>query len=54
MNAYMCVKNVFTVIRQRILPDPLRDYANLKLFASVYIAEILLLLPKIPLLPRLN
>ena len=41
---------------QRILLDTFKDYANLKLFmfiASVYIAEIHLLLPKIPLLPRL-
>ena len=41
---------------QRILPYPLKDYTNLKLFvfiASVYIAEIPILLPKIPLLPHL-
>ena len=41
---------------QRILPDHLKDYTNLKLFmfiASVYIAEIHSLLPKIPLLPHL-
>ena len=42
---------------QRILPDPLKNYTNLKLFvfniASVYDAEIYFLLPKIPLLPRL-
>ena len=41
---------------QRIFLDPLKDYTNLKLFvliASVYIAEIPFLLPKIPLLPRL-
>ena len=41
---------------QRILLDPLKDYTNLKLFmfmASVYVAEIHSLLPKIPLLPHL-
>ena len=41
---------------QRILPDPLKDYTNLKLFvfiASVYVAEIHFPLTKIPLLPRL-
>ena len=41
---------------QRILPDPLKDYTNLKLvvlIASVYVAEIHFPLPNIPLLPRL-
>ena len=41
----------------KILLDPLKDYTNLKLFvfiASVYIAEIPILLPKIPLLPRFS
>ena len=42
---------------QRILPYPLKDiYTNLKLLvfkASVYIAEIPSLLPKIPVLPNL-
>ena len=42
---------------QRILLDPSKDCNNLKLFvfiASVYIAEIHFLLPKIPLLPGLT
>ena len=43
---------------QRILPYPLKDYTNLKLFmftfiTSVYIAEIHFLLPTIPLLSHL-
>ena len=41
---------------QRILPYPLKDHINLKslvFIASVYIAEIPFLLPKIPLLPHL-
>ena len=41
---------------QRILPYPLKDHTNLKslvCIASVYIAEIPFLLPKIPLLPHL-
>ena len=53
-DAYLRKRCVY--LYQRILPDPLKEYTNLKLFmfiASVYVAEIYFPLPKIPLLPRL-